>query len=145
MPLTGTFNRNMDEKSRFAVPKRLRDQLGEEELRSLYVAPGTECSLDLYSKEAFEKFADRVATMSPTRADIRNYKRLFYGQSERVELDSQGRIRIPDRLVSYAKLQKEVVLIGVHDHVEVWDATTWQQFLEKHSTDFDSMAAGVFD
>ncbi|WP_145376013.1 division/cell wall cluster transcriptional repressor MraZ [Symmachiella dynata] len=145
MPLTGTFNRSMDDKSRFAVPKRLREQFGEEELRSIYVAPGTECSLDLYSKIAFEELADRVATMSPTRADIRNYKRLFYGRAERVDLDSQGRIRIPERLVTFAGLQKEVVLIGVHDHVEVWDSAIWQQFLEKHSTDFDSMAAGVFD
>ncbi|QDT48132.1 Transcriptional regulator MraZ [Symmachiella dynata] len=135
----------MDDKSRFAVPKRLREQFGEEELRSIYVAPGTECSLDLYSKIAFEELADRVATMSPTRADIRNYKRLFYGRAERVDLDSQGRIRIPERLVTFAGLQKEVVLIGVHDHVEVWDSAIWQQFLEKHSTDFDSMAAGVFD
>mgnify|MGYP003680001090 CR=1 FL=1 len=135
----------MDDKSRFAVPKRLREQFGEEELRSIYVAPGTECSLDLYSKIAFEELADRVATMSPTRADIRNYKRLFYGRAERVDLDSQGRIRIPERLVTFAGLQKEVVLIGVHDHVEVWDSAVWQQFLEKHSTDFDSMAAGVFD
>ncbi len=62
----------MDDKSRFAVPKRLREQFGEEELRSIYVAPGTECTLDLYSKIAFEELADRVATMSPTRADIRN-------------------------------------------------------------------------
>jgi MraZ protein len=83
--------------------------------------------------------------MSPTRADIRNYKRLFYGRAERVDLDSQGRIRIPDRLVAFANLQKDVVLIGVHDHVEIWDTVTWQQFLEKHTTDFDSMAAGVFD
>lgn len=135
----------MDDKSRFAVPKRLREQFGEEELRSIYVAPGTECSLDLYSKIAFEELADRVATMSPTRADIRNYKRLFYGRAERVDLDSQGRIRIPERLVTFAGLQKEVVLIGVHDHVEVWDAAVWQQFLEKYTTDFDSMAAGVFD
>ncbi|TWU09491.1 Transcriptional regulator MraZ [Symmachiella macrocystis] len=145
MPLTGTFNRSMDDKSRFAVPKRLREQFGEEELRSIYVAPGTECSLDLYSKIAFEELADRVATMSPTRADIRNFKRLFYGRAERVDLDSQGRIRIPERLVTFAGLQKEVVLIGVHDHVEVWDAAVWQQFLENHSTDFDSMAAGVFE
>jgi len=135
----------MDDKSRFAVPKRLRDQFGVEELHSLYVAPGMECSLDLYSKIAFENLADRVATMSPTRADIRNYKRLFFGRAERVDLDSQGRIRIPERLVAFANLQKEVVLIGVHDHVEVWDAAVWQQFLEKHTTDFDSMAAGVFD
>jgi MraZ protein len=135
----------MDNKSRFAVPKRLRDQFGGEELHSLYVAPGTECSLDLYSKIAFEELADRVATMSPTRADIRNYKRLFYGRAERVDLDSQGRIRIPERLVAFASLQKDVVLIGVHDHVEVWDTGKWQQFLEKHSTDYDTMATGVFD
>mgnify|MGYP002626320209 CR=1 FL=1 len=134
----------MDEKCRFAVPKRLRDQF-DEKLQNLYVAPGTDRSLDLYSESAFEVLANRVAAQSPTRADIRNYKRLFYGRAERVDLDSQGRIRIPDRLVAFANLQKEIVLIGVHDHVEVWDAATWQAFLDKHNTDFDTMAAGAFE
>ena len=135
----------MDSKNRFAVPKRLREELGGEELETLFVAPGTESSLDLYSTSAFEQLADRVAAQSPTRADIRDYKRLFYGRAERVDLDSQGRIRIPDRLVSFAHLEKEIVLIGVHDHVEVWDADTWQQFLEKKQFEFDRMAGSVFD
>lgn len=145
MPFTGTYNRNMDEKNRFAVPKRLRDQFGKEKLHSVYVAPGTERSLDLYSPAAFEELAARVAAQSPTRADIRNYKRLFYGQAENVDLDAQSRIRLPDRLVELAGLQKEIVLIGVHDHVEIWDAILWQEFLERQSQNFDNMATSVFD
>ncbi len=145
MPLTGTFNRSMDQKNRFAVPKRLREELGEGKLESLYVAPGRNCSLDLYSTEAFEELANRVAEQSPTRADIRNYKRLFYGRAERVDLDLQGRIRIPERLATLAQLQKEIILIGVHDHVEVWDSNLWQEYLDKHQSDFDTMADKVFD
>lgn len=145
MPLTGTFNRSMDTKNRFAVPKRLREEFGGEKLESLFIAPGTDCSLDLYSTSAFEELANRVAAQSPTRADIRNYKRLFYGRAERADLDSQGRVRIPERLVSFAHLEKEIILIGVQDHVEVWDAETWQQFLKKYQTEFDSMAGSVFD
>ncbi len=135
----------MDTKNRFAVPKRLREELGGEELERMFVAPGTESALNLYSTSAFEKLADRVAAQSPTRADIRDYMRLFYGRAERVDLDSQGRIRIPERLVSFAHLKKDVVLIGVHDHVEVWDAETWHQYLEKKQFDFDRMASSVFD
>ncbi len=145
MPLTGTYNRNMDNKNRFAVPKRLRDQFGEIDLRALFVAPGMGQSLDLYSTAAFEKLANRFAEQSPTQTNIRNYKRLFYGRAENVELDGQGRIRIPDRLVADAGLSKEIVLIGVLDHVEVWDVEIWQKFLEKHNSEFDEMAAGVFD
>jgi len=144
MPLTGTFNRNMDDKCRFAVPKRLREQFEEEDLQSLFIAPGINRTLELYSHDAFETLANQVAEQSPTRADIRTYSRLFFGRAERVDLDSQGRVRVPERLVAHAQLQKEIVLVGVRNRVEVWDAGHWQEFTEENQSDFDSFAEKAF-
>ena len=59
-------------------------------------------------------------------------------------MDSQGRIRLPERLVEFANLQQEVVLLGVHDHVEIWDKGVWRDFFDKHSGEFDKLAAEVF-
>ncbi len=145
MILSGTYTRTLDDKHRLAVPKRLREQFGEGKLISLFVAPGTERSLALYSPPAFETLAERLAGRSSNRMQVRNYKRLFYARAEKVSLDSQGRIRIPERLVELALLQHEVVLLGVHDHAEIWDSKLWAEFLSEHSSNFDEMATEAFE
>ena len=118
MLLTGTFHRSLDEKSRFAVPKRLRDALGHPGRNSsLYVAPGTDGSLGLYSEEAFSRLADQLAQGSPTGQDNRTFSRLFYAQAQNVELDRLGRIRIPPELLELVRISKEIVLLGVRDHL----------------------------
>jgi len=145
MTLTGTYARNLDTKQRLAVPKRLRDQFGGEEITNLFVAPGTETSLVLYAPSAFERLARRMAKRASNRSDVRNYLRLFYSRAENVELDGQGRIRIPERLVTFAGLDHDVVLLGVHDHAEIWDRGLWNEFLEQHTADFDDMATHAFE
>src|SRR5882672_8715294 len=112
MALTGTYTRLLDEKQRLAVPKRLCEDFNEPELNSFYVAPGTDKSLVLYSPVGFERLARKIAKQSSNRVEVRNYKRLFFSRAEKVELDAQGRIRLPERLVEFAKLEKEVVLAG---------------------------------
>ena len=145
MPLTGTYTRTLDEKNRIAIPKPLRDDFGENPLKTLYVAPGTDGSLSLYTASAFEELARLFATTSGAKANVRNYLRLFYARAQKVEVDAQGRVRIPDRLAELAGLKREVVLIGVHDHVELWDAERWEEFLQKYSAEFDSLAEQVFE
>jgi len=146
MALTGTYSRTIDEKHRLAVPKRLRAQFATsgEEPSSLYVAPETENSLGLYSLEAFEKLATRLAERTTNRAEVQNFLRLFYARAERVDMDGQGRVRIPERLMEYAGLKRDVMLLGVHDHAEIWDSGTWEKFLAKHTADYDEMARKAF-
>jgi MraZ protein len=142
--LTGTFERSLDEKFRLAIPKPLRRQFSQEEETSLFVAPGTERSLSLYSPEGFRNLAERLAEHATDRAQSRNYFRLLYSRAEEVSVDAQGRIRIPERLVEHAALKRDVVLLGVHDHAEVWDKVLWQQFLDANQGHFDQMATNAF-
>ena len=145
MALTGLYTRTLDSKQRLAVPNRLCDDFNEPELKALYVAPGTDQCLDLYSPAGFDRLARKIAKLPSNRAEVRTYKRLFYGQAERVEFDAQGRIRIPDWLVTRAELSGEVVLVGVHDHAEIWNASAWQKFVTDSGPSFDEMAAKAFD
>jgi MraZ protein len=140
MALTGTYQRTLDDKQRLAIPKRLRDAMGEAELRELYVAPEVGQSLSVFSPRAFERRAARIEELSTARSGVTNYLRLYYSQAERVEIDGQGRIRLPERLVEFARLREEVVLLGVHDHIEIWDSTLWSDFLKEHSLEFDRLA-----
>lgn len=144
MPLTGTYARTLDQKHRIAIPKRLRDDLGGDEIAAVFVAPGTENSLSLYTEEAFEALARRLQATSNQKANARNYARMFYSQAERIEIDGQGRIRLPDRLVKHASLSHSTVLIGVQDHVEIWDEGQWNEFLQQQRQVFDDLAEEAY-
>lgn len=143
--LTGTYARSLDDKQRLAIPKKMREEFGDPEPAALYIAPGTDRSLFLYSPEAFARLADRFAEASSQRPDVRNYQRLFYAQAENLPLDGQGRIRIPERLVALAGLKKDLVLLGVRDHAEIWEQSAWDEFLARTTPGFDDLAAHVFD
>jgi MraZ protein len=128
-----------------AVPKRLCEDFGEADLACFYVAPGTDKSLVLYSPAGFERLARRIAKKSSNRVEVRTYKRLFYSRAEKVDLDAQGRIRIPERLVEFAGLGRDVVLMGVHDHVEIWNADSWNAYLDRTNAAFDDIATQAFE
>jgi MraZ protein len=145
MALSGTYTRSLDEKQRVAVPKRLCEDFAEPELTAFYIAPGTDKSLLLYSPVGFERLARKIAKKSSNSVEIRNYKRLFYSRAEKADLDAQGRIRIPERLVEFAGLGRDIVLVGVHDHAEIWDAAAWTSFLERTSAAFDEIATQAFE
>ena len=143
--LTGQYQRVIDEKLRIAIPKPLRRQLSQEEELTLFVAPGTEHSISLFSRESFRDLGERLAQHATNRADSRNYRRLFYANADEVTLDVQSRIRIPERLVAHAGLKHDVVLVGVHDHAEIWDKELWEAFVADHTSQFDEMASHAFD
>jgi MraZ protein len=69
---------------------------------------------------------------------------LYFAQTEAVDVDRNGRILIPDRLVQFAGLKHEVVLLGVRDHLELWDAERWHQYLTQHAPRFDAVAESAF-
>lgn len=144
MILTGSFPRSLDEKLRLAIPKRLRDGLGGPETVGLYVAPGTDGSLAIYTEGSFHQLAERLAQSSPTQQDVRAFSRLFYAQAQRVELDGQGRIRLPPELASAAGISKEAVLIGVQDHMELWDKKRWEEYLAGATGRYDELAERAF-
>jgi len=142
--LTGTYVRSLDDKQRIAVPKRVRDAMGGEEITNLYLAPGTDGSLAIYTEEAFSQMANHLENGPPTGHDVRAFSRVFYAQTESVEVDRQGRIRIPPELVELADLRKEVVLLGVRDHLELWDRQRWDEYLSTMQTQYDSLAESAF-
>lgn len=144
MPLTGTFQRNLDEKQRLAIPKSFRDELLGSPPRPMFLAPETERSLSLFSAAVFTRRAERLEQDPALQGRVKNYLRLYYSQAEQVELDGQGRIRIPERLLSFAGLKQDVMLLGVNDHVEIWDQQQWEGFLGQNGPDFDRLVNEAF-
>ena len=144
MLLTGTYCRSVDEKHRVAIPKPLREILGCPVGGNLYVAPGTDHSLVIYTEEVLTRWGERLHQAPPTRRDVRAFIRLFYAQAQRVELDKQGRIRIPAELAAQVQLGSEAVLLGVQDHLELWAAERWSQYRSEQQARYDEIAEAAF-
>jgi MraZ protein len=145
MLLTGTFPRTIDEKQRIAVPMRIREQFKTKDGPNLaFVAPGTDKTLAIYTEEGFSRLAEQLSAASPVGQDVRTFSRLFFSQAEQLEIDSQGRIRIPPELAQHAGLEKEVILIGVRDHLELWDRNRWESFITQRRQQYDELAERAF-
>lgn len=145
MAITGTFERSIDDKLRLAIPRPLREGFQVDEGDELYLAPGNEGCVAIYSSAGFEDFADRVAKASPGRADVRKFLRLFYSRAERVVLDKQSRIRIPERLLGPVPTSRNMVILGVHDHAEVWNREVWDGYMKQHLPQFDDLTTETLD
>jgi MraZ protein len=142
MLLTGTYPRTLDDKKRVGLPRRLREQLEDPE--GVFVTPGPDRCLWLYTQAGLEQLAEKLDQAPAADAEARVFRRLYFAQTEAVDVDGSGRILIPDRLVQFAGLGHEVVLIGVRDHLELWDARRWQQYIEANAPRFDAVAEGAF-
>jgi MraZ protein len=142
MLLTGTHPRTLDDKKRMALPKRVRELL--QEPTTLFVTPGPDQSLWLYTQAGLEELSLKLDQTPATDAEARVFRRLYFAQTEAVDVDRSGRILIPDRLVQFAGMKHEVVLIGVRDHLELWDAERWQEYLTANAPRFDAVAESAF-
>src|SRR5436305_159272 len=142
MLLTGTHPRTLDDKKRLALPKRLREQLGDPP--TLFVTPGPDQCLWVYTQDGLERLAEKLDRSPAADAEARVFRRLYFAQTEAVDVDRSGRVLIPERLVQFASLTHEVVLLGVRDHLELWDAQRWQQYLTANAARFDAVAEGAF-
>jgi MraZ protein len=141
MLLTGTYPRTLDEKKRLALPKRIRDELGTP--GKLFVTPGQDQCLLVYSQDAYEQWARRLDEAPATDKEVLVFRRLFFGQTEAVEVDRTGRVLLPERLIAFADLKHDVVLLGVRDHLEIWDAERWRRYSDENAPRFDAVAENV--
>ena len=119
--LLGEFNHSIDEKGRLIIPAKLRDDLGD----SFVICNGLEGCLFVYSQEEWNKFVAELETLPRMSKDARIFKRYFFGSASEGSFDKQGRVLVPPSLRKAAGLEKDVVLVGVQDRIEIWDKALW--------------------
>lgn len=128
----GEYNHTIDPKGRLIVPAKYREELGE----AFMITNGNDGCLNIYPEEAWETFLGKLQLLTNTEAK-RKIVRKFVSQANRVEADKQGRILIPPALRGYAGLEKDVVLAGAIDKIEVWDRKRWEN--ETATDDIDDI------
>ncbi|MEZ6136249.1 MAG: hypothetical protein R3C53_15245 [Pirellulaceae bacterium] len=149
MLLTGSYRRTLDDKLRLAIPKQLRDVLGFPETKSLFIAPGNDRALVIYTAEVLEQIGNTLSKLSPAAKQTRDFSRLFYAQAQPADVDRQGRLRVPPELAKLAGWEGEgfsgeIVILGVRDRIEIWSAVAWDAFLSQTQPSYDELAESVF-
>ena len=123
----------------------MRRFLERESLAEVFITPGNEGCLELHTQISLDEMHQRVQSRANLAANVRTFSRLFYAQAECCEVDGQHRVRIPKRLAEWASLQKELTVVGVGDHWELWSQTAWEQYFRTHQNNFDELAARALD
>ncbi len=126
----GEYTYSIDEKKRLAIPTKFRQFLDKKAV----ITRGLDQCLFLYSVKEWGSLAKKIAQLPLAQADARGFARLMLTGAMEVNFDNLGRILVPDYLKDYAFLKKKVVVAGVFNRVEIWDAGKWQSYKKKTET-----------
>lgn len=135
----GEYHHTIDEKGRITIPSKIREELGDH----FIVTRGMDHCLFVYKEDEWNRIIANYKEL-PNTKDARNFMRFFLSGATIQEFDKQGRVNISSPLVSYASLEKECVIIGVNDRLEIWSKDNWQSLLVQNEDQFSEIADHLF-
>ncbi len=137
----GEYQHNMDDKGRVIIPAKFRDELGDK-----FVATrGLDNCLFVYPMHEWSILEKKLTSLPITSKNARTFVRFFFSGATECELDKQGRISIPANLRDYGELQKEIVIIGLANRVELWARERWNNYLNAAEDSYEDIAAAMED
>ena len=137
---SGTYTPKLDEKGRLFLPAKFREAMRE----GLVITRGQDRSIDVRTRADFEVFTEKFKNASQTDARLRAYGRMLFALASEQVPDKQGRINITPELRQYASLQKECVVIGIYDRIEIWEPTAWQRYTADQEAAFSDVQEEIF-
>lgn len=136
----GEYHHSIDLKGRLIIPSKLRDELGEE----FIVTRGLDGCLFLYPREQWNTIIEKYKKLPDTR-NKRHFLRIFLSGATACEYDKQGRINIPKPLIDYASLEKECIIIGAIEKLEIWSKEKWEAFISENEENMSEIADELFN
>lgn len=135
--LIGEFSYTIDQKKRIAIPSKFRKELGKKAV----ITRGLDNCLAVYPIEEWKKLTKKLENLPNSQTDARGFARIMLSGAVDAALDKLGRILIPDYLKNYAGFEKNVVIIGISNRLEIWDEIKWQQYRQKTEKEIGDMAS----
>ncbi|MBT2697726.1 division/cell wall cluster transcriptional repressor MraZ [Bacillus sp. ISL-40] len=135
----GEYHHSIDNKGRMIVPSKFRDDLGE----MFIITRGLDQCLFGYPISEWELIEEKLKGLPLTKKDARAFTRFFFSGATESELDKQGRINIPAPLLQYAKLEKECVILGVSNRIEIWSKQIWEDYFSQSEESFAEIAENM--
>ena len=137
----GEYHHSLDDKGRLIIPSKFRTELGDK----FVITRGIENCLFAYPIERWETIVHKLEALPFTKKDARNFTRFFLSGATVAEFDKQGRINITSPLITYAGIQKDCVVIGTGDRLEIWAKDAWENFFNSASINMSDIAENLFN
>lgn len=134
--LIGEYTHTIDEKNRLSLPAKFRTEMG----KKVVLTPGLDSCIFVFSTTEWKKITEKLSESSMLNADSRSFNRFLLGGAVEAEIDSIGRVLIPDFLKGRAKLSSKVAVVGVQTRVELWDESAWAKYKQVVEKQADSLA-----
>lgn len=139
----GQFTYSIDAKGRISIPAKLRKQISPEANDSFVMTRGVSLCIDIYPLNEWNLIEEKLLKLNQFQPDDVRFVRMFTQYAIEDTMDSQSRILIPQNLIDYAKIKKEVLILGVLKKIEVWDPKIYEDYLEQSPETFEQIAAKV--
>lgn len=137
----GEYQHNIDEKGRMIIPSKFREELGTE----FILTRGLDQCVFGYPLSEWKVIEEKLKSLPFTKKDARAFTRFFFSGAAECQLDKQGRVNIASPLRDYAKLEKDCVVIGVSNRIEIWSKSIWEEYFSKSEDSFGEIAESLMD
>ncbi len=137
----GEYRHNLDTKGRIIVPAKFREQLSN----NIILTRGLDGCITIYTLDQWKEIYEQLKKLPSTKREARMYIHMLTSKAAEVEIDRQGRILIPAGLIKEAKIEKESVIVGAFDHIEIWAENAWDSYYEEASESFEDIAESLTD
>ncbi|MDU4959748.1 MAG: division/cell wall cluster transcriptional repressor MraZ [Sporomusaceae bacterium] len=139
--LLGEYQHSIDSKGRVILPAKFREELGEQ----CIATKGLEKCLFVYPRQEWSTIENKLKQLPLAKAEARAFVRFFFSGAAELECDKQGRVLIPANLRSYAALEKDIVVIGVLNRIEIWDRIAWEEYNNQIGPTVNDIAENLVD
>ncbi|ULO08869.1 division/cell wall cluster transcriptional repressor MraZ [Paenibacillus sp. 19GGS1-52] len=137
----GEYQHSIDDKGRIIIPAKFRELLGT----SFVATRGLDSCLFVYPMDEWEIMEQKLKKLSLMKSDARAFSRFFFSGATECMWDKQGRVNLPSNLRQYAKLDKDCIILGVSNRVEIWNKELWEQYFEQSEESFNEIAEKLVD
>lgn len=139
--LMGEYTHSIDAKGRLILPAKFRDELGD----VFVITKGLDNCLFVYGKKEWAILEEKLKQLPLAKAEARAFVRFFFAGAAEIECDKQGRALLPLNLREYAQLDKDVIVLGILNRVEIWSKTIWDEYSAKSGDAVASIAEHLVD
>ena len=132
----GNYSHSLDEKGRLVIPKKMREELGNK----IFIMKGFDGALAIYQLSAYDKVMEELQKYSFNKKENRDYLRLKLASIVDLDVDKLGRVQFPTAVVNKYHINKDVVVLGAGDHIEVWDKARYEEYMTSIENEYEEIA-----
>ena len=135
----GSFAHTLDEKGRLMIPRKMREELGYK----VYIMKGLDGPLSIFTEQGFAKLNEKYNRLPFSQSKIRDYLRAQFASTYEMDVDKLGRVQIPTALLNKFNISRNVIVLGIGDHIEIWDAKKYEEYESGIMNDFEKNAEAI--